>query len=167
MFHASEFLSPGIATVITNTQPLMAAILAALVLKERIDRYCKTGLWPGFSGILLIASPWHMSTANDSYGLGISISNVLISKLAGRVDALSAMGWQLIIGSVFLGMIALVTEDVAAVTWNSQFILVLVGLALPGTALACWLWFVILGQMKLTRANVFSFLVPVFGLTMG
>lgn len=54
-----------------------------------------------------------MPTANDSYGLeifyifliavGISISNVLISKLAGRVDALRAMGWQLIIGSVFLG----------------------------------------------------------------
>jgi drug/metabolite transporter (DMT)-like permease len=147
MFRASEFLSPGIATVITNTQALMAAILATLVLKERIDRYGKTGLWLGFSGILLIASPWYMATANDSYGLGIfyiflsavgiSISNVLISKLAGRVDALSAMGWQLIIGSVFFGLIALLTEDVAAVIWNSQFGLVLVGLALPGTALAC------------------------------
>lgn len=65
------------------------------------------------------------------------------------------------------GLIVLLTEDVAAVIWNSQFVLVLVGLALPGTALACWLWFVILRQMKLTRANVFSFLVPVFGLTMG
>ena len=69
MFHAAEFLSPGIATVITNTQPLMAAILATLVLKEGIDRYGKTGLWLGFSGILLVASPWYMSTANDSYGL--------------------------------------------------------------------------------------------------
>jgi drug/metabolite transporter (DMT)-like permease len=48
MLHASEFLSPGIATVITNTQALMAAILATLVLKERIDRYGKTGLWLGF-----------------------------------------------------------------------------------------------------------------------
>ena len=112
MFHASEFLSSGIATVITNTQPLMAAILAALVLKERIYRYCKTGLWFGFSGILLIASPWHMSTAKDSYGLEISISNVLISKLAGRVDALSAMGWQLIIGSVFLGRSQSIQTDI-------------------------------------------------------
>jgi drug/metabolite transporter (DMT)-like permease len=77
------------------------------------------------------------------------------------------MGWQLIIGSVFFGLIALLTEDVASVIWNSQFVLVLVGLALPGTALAYWLWFVILRQMKLTHANVFSFLVPVFGLTMG
>ena len=63
-----------------------------------------------------------MSTANDIYGLGISyifliavgisISNVLISKLAGRVDALSAMGWQLIIGSVFLGRSQSIQTDI-------------------------------------------------------
>ncbi|MCB2082030.1 MAG: DMT family transporter, partial [Rickettsiales bacterium] len=32
MFHASEFVSPGIATVIANTQPLMAAVLASIFL---------------------------------------------------------------------------------------------------------------------------------------
>ena len=36
MFHASEFVLPGIAAVIANTQPLMAAVLSALVLKEII-----------------------------------------------------------------------------------------------------------------------------------
>lgn len=177
MFHASEFISPGIATVIANTQPLMAAVLATFVLKEHLDRYSQIGLWLGFLGIFLIAFPGLITPAGDTYGLGIfyiifsalgiSVSNVLISKLAGRVDALSAMGWQLIIGSIFLGLIALITEDVTAVTWNSQFIWVLVGLALPGTALAYWLWFIILEQVALTRANVFSFLVPIFGLTMG
>ena len=177
MFHASEFISPGIATVIANTQPLMASVLAALVLKEQLNATSKTGLWLGFSGIVLIAIPGFISTLDNTYALGvfyiilsaigISVSNVLISKLAGRVDALSAMGWQLIIGSVFLGLLALMTEDVTAVTWNSQFIWVLVGLALPGTALAYWLWFIILEQVELTRANVFSFLVPIFGLTMG
>ncbi len=177
MFHASEFISPGIATVIANTQPLIAAVLAALVLKEQLNATSKTGLWLGFVGIVFIASPGFMSMLDNTYALGvfyiilsalgISVSNVLISKLAGRVDALSAMGWQLIIGSIFLGLIALMTEDVTAVSWDSQFIWILVGLALPGTALAYWLWFIILEQVELTRANVFSFLVPVFGLTMG
>jgi drug/metabolite transporter (DMT)-like permease len=88
MFHASEFLSPGIATVITNTQPLMAAILATLVLKEGIDWYGKTGLWPGFSGIFLIASPWYMSTANDSYGLEIFYT------FWSRWEYPSAMSWS-------------------------------------------------------------------------
>lgn len=177
MFHASEFLSPGIATVITNTQPLMAAVLAAVVLKERLSAPGKTGLWLGFIGIVLIASPGLMSTVDGTYALGIfyiilsaigiSVSNVLISKIAGRIDALSAMGWQLIFGSCFLAVIARVTEDWAAITWNTSFVMSLLGLALPGTALAYWLWCIILEQVELTHANVFSFLVPVFGLTMG
>ncbi len=40
-------------------------------------------------------------------------------------------------------------------------------LALPGTALAYWLWFRVLEQVELNRANAFSFLVPSFGLSMG
>jgi len=177
MFHASEYVSPGIATVITNTQPLMAAVLGMLLLKEYLGKTGKTGLWLGFFGIVFIALPALLSSSGSNYALGIfyivlsaigiSVSNVLISKMAGQLDALTAMGWQLILGSLFLAALALATEDVTAVTWNSPFILSLLGLALPGTALAYWLWCVVLTRVELNRANVFSFLVPVFGLAMG
>ena len=177
MFHASEFVSPGIATVIANTQPLMAAVLASVILKEYLGVRGKAGLLLGFIGIVLIALPALFSDTGNNYilgviyiilaALGITISNVLIKKIAGKVDALSAMGWQLVIGSIFLAAIAFVTEDVSAVTWNMLFILSLLGLALPGTALAYWLWFSVLKKVELNRANVFSFLVPIFGLAMG
>jgi len=177
MFHASEFVSPGIATVIGNAQPLMAAVLATFMLKEYLSGSNKTGLLLGFIGIVLIAFPSFLSGTENSFSVGvvyifistvgITLSNVLIRKIAGKVDALSAMGWQLIFGSIFLGLIALATEDVEAVTWNAQFLLSLLGLALPGTALAYWLWCYVLEQVELSQANVFSFLVPIFGLTMG
>lgn len=177
MFHASEFVSPGIATVIANTQPLMAAVLAAAVLKEHLDGKGKTGLLLGFTGIVLIALPSLLSGAGANYALGIfyiilgavgiTLSNVLIRYMARRIDALSAMGWQLVIGSFFLAVIAFFTEDMSAVTWNAPFILSLLGLALPGTALAYWLWYRVLGEIELNRANAFSFLVPIFGLLLG
>lgn len=177
MFHASEFVSPGIATVIANTQPLMAAVLAAAVLKEHLDGKGKTGLFLGFFGIVLIALPSLFSDTGGAYGLGIfyiilaalgiTVSNVLIRHMAGRIDALSAMGWQLVIGSIFLAVIAFFTEDMSAVTWNVPFVFSLLGLALPGTALAYWLWCRVLGQIELSRANAFSFLVPIFGLALG
>jgi len=177
MFHASEFVSPGIATVIANTQPLMAAILASVVLKEYLGARGKAGLLLGFIGIVLIALPAILSDAGANYvlgiayiilgALGITVSNVLIRCIAGQLDALSAMGWQLVIGSVFLAAIAFMTEDVSAITWNIPFIVSLFGLALPGTALAYWLWFNVLKKVELNRANAFSFLVPIFGLTMG
>lgn len=177
MFHASEFVSPGIATVIANTQPLMAAVLARVVLDEHLEKRGVLGLSLGFAGIMLIALPSLFSGVGAEYvigifyiilaALGITVSNVLIRRIASQIDALSAMGWQMLLGSVVLASIAFVTEDVSAVTWNLPFVISLLGLALPGTALAYWLWCRVLGRVELNRANAFSFLVPIFGLVMG
>jgi drug/metabolite transporter (DMT)-like permease len=54
MFHAAEFVSPGIATVIANTQPLLAAVPAQIFLRERLDRRGKAALILGFAGVLLL-----------------------------------------------------------------------------------------------------------------
>ncbi len=177
MFHASEFVSPGIATVVSNTQPLMATLLALFILREYLDTRGKLGMFLGFFGIVLIALPGLLSTSGSSYltgigyillsALGITISNVLIRYIAAQVDALTAMGWQLILGSIFLALIAIATEDTSTIEWSPAFLFSLLGLSLPGTALAYWLWCHILKKTELNRANVFSFLVPIFGLVMG
>ncbi|MFV2034189.1 MAG: DMT family transporter, partial [Halocynthiibacter sp.] len=121
MFHAAEFISPGIATVIANTQPLLAAGLAAAVLGEGLTFAGKVGLLPGFIGILVIASPNLLDGAQTNYligfgyivlaALGITVSNVLIKKIAGTVDPIMAMGMQFLIGSVPLGIAAGIMED--------------------------------------------------------
>ena len=43
----------------------------------------------------------------------------------------------------------------------------LLALSLLGTSLAYWLWCGTLARVELNRANVFAFLVPMFGLTIG
>ena len=176
MFHAAEFVAPGVATVIANTQPLMAAVLAYLVLGETLKARAKVGLAIGFLGVAIIALPEIQAEQGSSYqmgvayivlaALGITVSNVLIKKLGARADLLAAMGWQMIIGSVPLGALALATEDVTSVVWSDRFIISLMVLSLGGTALVYWLWSKILQRIELTRANAFSFLMPVFGVAM-
>tara|TARA_R110000787_G_scaffold200269_2_gene311294 strand:- start:707 stop:1600 length:894 start_codon:yes stop_codon:yes gene_type:complete len=177
MFHAAEYVSPGIATVIANTQPLLAAALAGIVLNERLTAHGKAGLILGFLGILVIASPRLFSGGQESYiigvayiilaAVGITISNVLIKRIVGNVDALMAMGLQMLIGSVPLALGAWATEDPATIQWSITFVGALLGLGLFGTALVYWLWFSVLEKTPLNRANAFSFLIPIFGLTMG
>ena len=133
MFMGSEFVLPGIATVIANTQPLMAAGLAGLVLNERLGRVGWTGMALGLGGIVLIALPQLLTTSAQTgsfesglayilmAALGITISNVLIRAIAGKVDPI----------------------------------------------MVYWLWGTILATTELSRANAFSFLVPIFGLAMG
>lgn len=177
MFHAAEFVSPGIATVIANSQPLMAAILAHVVLGERLGQRGKIGLAIGFAGIVTIAYPELLSTSRGSSvlgfayiilaALGITISNVLIKRLAGTVDPLMGMGAQLILGGVPLALAAVIIESPSTVQWSLRFTGALLALALLGTALVYWLWCSLLESVELNKANAFSFLIPVFGLAMG
>ncbi len=177
MFHAAEFVSPGIATVIANTQPLLAAILARVFLNEHLDAQGKFGLTLGFAGILFIAAPQLVTSQTENYiigiayillaALGITASNVLIKRMAGKVDAIMAMGIQMLIGGVPLAIAAFAFEQPLGVIWSPRFILILAALSLFGSALVYWLWVSILQKTPLNRANAFSFLVPIFGLTMG
>ncbi len=177
MFHAAEFISPGPATVIANTQPLMAALLAHLLLGERLNLVGKVGLAVGFAGIVLMTFPELLSPTrgNSITGItyivlaasGITVSNVLIKRLAGEIDPLMGMGLQLLIGGVPLAFLAILTEAPSTIQWSQEFIVVLLALAILGTSLVYWLWCSILESVELSKANVFSFLIPVFGLAMG
>ena len=121
MFHTAEYIAPGMATVIANTQPLLAAALAYLVLNERLDTTGIVGLALGLAGIAVIAAPgFTAQQSNDEYLLGIgfvllaaagiTVSNVAFKFLAGTVDPVMAAGSQLLIGMIPLSIIASRTE---------------------------------------------------------
>ncbi|MFP5252241.1 MAG: DMT family transporter [Actinomycetes bacterium] len=178
MFHAAEFVAPGAATVIANTQPLLAAALAAVVLNERIGPIGATGLGLGFLGIIAIAGSGPASPAGGNgqalgvgyillSAAGITVSNVVLKRLAGTVDPVMAVGTQMLLGAVPLAILSVATESPTDITWSPTFVGSLLGLALPGTALAYWLWLTVLESSTLNRANAFSFLVPVFGVAIG
>lgn len=177
MFHAAEFVSPGLATVIANVQPIIAAVLATVFLGERLQAVGKIGLAVGLTGIAAIAWPAIATDPAKGYSLGIayviiaatgvSVGNVAIKRLTGQIDPIMAMGFQLLIGAVPLALLSMLTEDVSSVTWSTDFLFVLVTLSVFGSSLAFWLWFEALERVSLNRANAFTFLVPIFGLMIG
>jgi len=176
MFHASEFISPGLATVISNTQPLLAGVVGFLILNERLGKFGIAGLILGFTGIVFIAWPG-ISVAGMNFvtglaylllaAIGITISNVLIRQIAGTIDAVVAMAIQLLIGAVPLVVAAVLMENTRDIAWTGAFTTSLLSLSLAGTALAYWLWCKVLETVELNRTNVFTYLVPVLGLMMG
>ncbi len=177
MFHAAEFVSPGLATVIANVQPIIAAVLATVFLGERLNAVGKVGLAVGLAGIAVIAWPGIASAHVQGYSLGIayvvlaaagvSVGNVAIKRLTGQVDPIMAMGLQLLIGAVPLALLSMLTEDISMLRWSTEFALVLGALAVLGSSLAFWLWFEALERVELNRANAFTFLVPIFALMFG
>ena len=141
MFHAAEFVSVGLAGI-------------ALVAWPGIAGDNGRGYSQGIAYVLLAAT-------------GVSIGNVAIKRLTGQADPIMAMGFQLLIGAAPLALLSILTEDVSLLTWSPKFLLVLLALAVFGSALAFWLWFESLERVTLSWANAFTFLVPIFGLVVG
>lgn len=175
MFYGGGRVSPGLATVIANTQPLIAAVLAWGFLSEHLSAVQRWGLAAGFGGIVLIGAPSLSGTDSQLLGIvliliaaaAIAVSNVVLKRLAGRADILRAMGWQLLIGALPLAVLAMAIEEVGAVNWSWQFGVNLFVLSVFGTSAAFVLWFTLLRSASLSQLNVFTFLTPIFGLIMG
>jgi drug/metabolite transporter (DMT)-like permease len=176
MFVAGGVVSPGLASVLANMQPLVAAILAFFLLSERLRRSSLLGLLMGFFGIVLTALPGFsaQATSSSSAGvgyvllgtLGVAVGNILLKRIAGQVDSLMATGWQFILGGLPLLMLAQWLEAPSSVNWNGTFAVNLLALGLGGTALPLLLWFWLLRRAELTRLNTFTFLTPIFALMM-
>ena len=170
MFLAGGIVSPGLATVLANSQPLMAAGLAYFILRERLERHRWIGLLIGFTGIVLIASTGFSSSAGLSPlgvgyillgAVGVAGGNVLLKRLAGHVDLWMATGWMFILGGIPLLLAALTLESLAQIEWGLRFVILLLTLSLLGTALVFLLWFSLLHRGELNRLNAFTFLTPI------
>jgi len=177
MFQAAEFVSPGLATVIANSQPLIAAVLAHVFLHERLHSAQRFGLLLGFLGVVLISVPQFGAAGQRGFAIGlafivlaasgVAFGNVLMKALSDRVDPLVAVAAQSLFGALPLAIAALLFERHSTIAWSESFIASLMGLALLGSALVYWLWFSLLESIPLSRANAYTFLTPFIGFTLG
>ena len=177
MFLAGDRVTPGLATVIANLQPLLAAFLGVFVLAERVTGTRGLALLAGFAGIVVIALPGLQGQSDNSTLVGISlvlvgasgvaIGNVLLKRIANRVDPLIAMAWVLLLGAIPLIAAAAIFEQTAAIIWSLASVFNLIVLSVFGTALAFVLWLDVLRRSELILLNTYSFLAPVFALLIG
>ena len=177
MFLGGGKISPGLATVLANTQPLIAAVLAVVFLSERLTPRLGAGLLLGFVGVVVMSLP-SLSGPDHAAGMqaflwitlgavGTAVGNVLFKALAGRGDILVIAGLQLLVGAVALALSAQSMGQEWQIAWTVRFIVSLLGLAVFGTAVMTVIWYYLLHRLPLNRLNPFTFLTPVFGLLLG
>jgi len=173
MFIGGARVTPGLATVIENTQPLIATVLAWLLLGESVGNQRRVGLLLSFGGIVVISAPHAFDGASNyaqgtaillASAFGVGLANVVLKSLAGRVDVLMAVGWQLVLGSIPLLIAGGFVERQHTVHWDPVFVFGLLALSLFGTAAASVLWFFLLRRAAVGRLTTYTFLTPVFGL---
>lgn len=177
MFFAGNLVSPGLATVISNLQPMIAIGFAYILSVERIKSRQFVASLIGLVGIITIVLP---SLTNDQANLtqggigfvllgatGVAFGNVWLKKVANTYDILKISAWQFIIGSIPLGVLAFILEDSHSLIINNSFIISLSILSVLGTAVATFLWFRLLKDDQLHSMNAYTFMTPLFALFIG
>lgn len=177
MFLAGGRVTPGLATVIANVQPLLAALFGYFILTERLAGARGLALLTGFAGIVVIAVPGLAQQSSNSTpvgiglvlsgAVGVAVGNVMLKYIANRVDPVIAMAWILLMGAIPLVIAASVFEPVDVMYWSLNSIINLLALSVFGTALAFLWWLDVLRRVDLNLLNTYTFLSPVLALFIG
>ena len=165
------------AAVLTFTMPMMSALLAWLVLGERLDRRRGLALLLGACGVAVLAWPVLQAVfaGNDvaaAKGLvfplvaafGWAAGTVYLKRWPVAGDRIVITAWQLVVGATCALAGALIAgESFPTRGWNASVAGALSFHIILGTAVAYWLWFVLSERVSATVAALTTLMVPVVG----
>lgn len=172
------FLSVGLAgtalpAVLANSQALLVAPFAALLFGERLTLGRLAGLLLGLVGVGLtvMAEADGLGSREGAViallaASGLAVANLVTKHIGARVDALTAIGWQYVLGAAPLFAWSLAVEEPGRVVWSSRFLAGLVFLGLAGSAGASWVWYLLVRDGELIPLNALTLLTPPLSLAL-
>lgn len=173
LFLAAYELPNGVASVLTNTSPLVVMVLAPVLLRSHVT---VGQLGAGLVALLGVAAltltgPVPLSLLGIAAGLGASLcigSGMVLAKKWGRPDGvpqLAVTSWQLTLGGLFL-LPFLIGEGLPShLTWVN-----LTGyayLSIFGALLAYIIWFRALAQLDAVRVALLAPITPLCATVIG
>jgi len=169
-FWALETGGAGKTAVLAYTMPFWILLMAWPILGERLAGLQWVSVGLAATGLVLVLSPWVLDGITSSVlavaaGFSWGASAIVAKRIHGRarVDLLSLTTWQMLIGTVPLGLISL-TELGEPIVWAPDFIWALAFNVILANSIAWILWLWILRVLPAGIAGLGTLAVPVFGL---
>jgi drug/metabolite transporter (DMT)-like permease len=163
------YTTASLASIIQSTSPVFVVFLAFFFLKERLTITKTIGALIGILGTVIVMS-------QGAYGDSTFLGNVLIAGSSLSLAILAVMeksalskhspieilGITSMMGFPILLMVALSLESIPAFTVSSLGLTIVI--ALGCTVLPYFLWLDGLKDLEVSKAIVFSYGIPVFGM---
>jgi len=162
--------------VLVSTNVVFIALLAALILKERILPARITGIAIALLGVVLVTFNTGFALARDGgsinllgcafsllAALSFSLYSVIGKKILTSNDPLIVAALALFSGAVLLNLFTSVTvgyTDIFRAGWPTFLLMVFLGLTMIGIAYP--LWFTCLKRLPASHASIYIYLTPVF-----
>ncbi len=165
-FAVDHGTSAGIAALIVGVQPVLTAILAGLLLSERLSFRAWLGLALGFCGVALVV--WRQ--AGDTGGtvgvaacasslLAITVATLYQKRFAGAIDLRVGSALQFTAATVLMLVIAVPTETMV-IDWNAESIFAMAWLVIVLSFGAVTLLYILIREGAASKVASLFYLVP-------
>jgi drug/metabolite transporter (DMT)-like permease len=170
---AEQHINSAVTGMLNGAQPIFAAMVAGLLLKQPPGRVQGVGLLLGLAGVVLISLS--QGSEGDTAWLGVAF--VLLATLCygfavniappiqQRYGALPVMARMLLLGSVWTAPFGL--WGIGGSTWELGPVLALAFIGAVGTGVAFVVMGTLVGRVGATRASLITYLIPVVALGLG
>lgn len=168
-FVAMQWIEASLAAIIASTMPLLVAAALWAGWGERLPALGIAGLAAGFAGVTLIMGT-RLQAGADPLGILLCVIGVLALAVAtlslrgasSGGNVLMVVGYQMLVGSAALIGPALLLEEWTVTPSTPLVLAFLYTTLVPGLA-ATVVWFWLVRRIGATRAAVYHFLNPFFG----
>ncbi|MBO6519370.1 MAG: DMT family transporter [Rhodospirillales bacterium] len=165
-FAVDRGTSAGIAALIVGVQPVLTAILAGLLLNERLSFRAWLGLALGFCGVALVV--WRQ--AGDTGGtigvaacasslLAITVATLYQKRFAGKIDLRVGSALQFAAAAALMWAIAVPTETMV-IDWNAESIFAMAWLVIVLSFGAVTLLYILIREGAASKVASLFYLVP-------
>jgi drug/metabolite transporter (DMT)-like permease len=170
---AQQHVSSAVTGMLNGGLPIVAAIIATLMLRRLPGRVQIVGLVLGAAGVAAIALSAAGEGSSQAIGVAMLLAAVLCygvainiaTPLQQRYGSLPAMAWMLAYASIWTAPFGLASVSGSSFAWG-PFAAVL-ALGVVGTGLAFVFMGRLVGRVGSTRASFATYLIPVVALILG
>lgn len=167
LFEAYQYTSIAVATLCYYMAPAFVILLAPLVLKEKLTVMNIICTIVAMAGAVLISGVFGGSQTTligVGYGLAAAILYawiMILNKLTKGLSGLELTFFQLLISAIVMIPYVLLTEDVSALTFSTQTIVLLIIVGVVHTGVVYQLFFSALNQLPAQTSSLLSYIDPV------
>ncbi len=162
--------------ILLNSWPLFVVLIAPLLLKEKAIDKSLAGTMIGFVGIVLvITNGANISDLLKSQffmgnlliilsGLCIAVYSMFSKKYIEKYGGLNVTFYAIVSGSIVLFFLSLLSLEIFSLPKiDGNFLLLLLWIAIPTTALTWVIWFRSVDILGVVKTSSFFLLIPVSG----
>jgi drug/metabolite transporter (DMT)-like permease len=174
LFLAAKQIPAGLVSIFSNTMPLFTAMLAVLILHDKLSRLMVVGLIVGLIGAVIVG--WRSIHGDIApigllYGLGGGFFTAIGSVMYKRfplesLDKRMLVGCQLAVSAVVIGVLS-VPDDRSTFDFAPMFWLTFAYLACIGLALSFVMYSALLSRAPVMVSGSAAYLATVFGVLLG